>query len=567
MKIAAELGKFKSYVFNYSFAFDFSWEVVNFCKALKAEHGFNELTFFEGKWRFNSPKMAVFLRDRFPEIVIEDADLVANMETAREQIKREKELELKSIEIKNKTTTDFVVEGVKGNLYDYQKVAVEFFVNNNGRVILASDIGTGKTLMSLAYMAHSKKIPALIISPASVKLSWEREVKKWTNLSTFVIGSKTSMDSIPVADVYIINYDVLKKFMLFLKQMPFVCLVTDESHLLKNAGAQRSQLAKELSRDIPHILMLSGTPLLNRPMDLFNQLNILDPKRWSNFMSYAKRYCGAFQSFFGWDTSGATNIEELKENIAKYFIRFRKEDVLKDLPPKVFIDVPVALNNGYQRMYENAMESLVDYLIKVKNKTVEDAERSESAKQLVLLNELRQITTACKAEQAKELVENIIESGEKVIVFSVFNQPLLDLQEYFGSKAVILIGSTAQEQRQYNIDQFQNDPTCQIFLGGTKASGVGITLTAASNVVFIDQPWTAADYAQAYGRAERIGNKSECIKIHQMLCAGTMDEKIADLVREKQKIFDQIFNGAVISLEETSVASDLIKQIKEDNNI
>lgn len=562
MKIVAETTKYHTHAFE----FDFRWDILEKCRGLKNAFGWQEFTFFLGKWRFSNPKMAVYIRNLFPAVSIQDETLLFQMEMVKDEAEKEVQREQQAKEIKAKTDTDFQVDGVNGNLYGYQKVAVEFFVNNNGRVILASDIGTGKTLMACAYVAHARVTPGIVVCPASVKVGWEREIRKWTNLTTCVITPKTIMGDIPVADMYIINYDILPKFLEFLTQMPFKVMIIDESHLVKSTKARRSQLTKKLSRKIKHILMLSGTPLLNCPADLFNQLNILDPAKWSNWMSFMKRYCAAPDSFAGYDNKSSSNVEELKEKISKYFIRFRKEDVLKDLPPKVFIDVPVPLSNDYQKAYDFAMASLVDYLIKARNKTVEEAERSKGAEHLVLLNELRQITTACKADQATELIENIIETGEKVIVFSVFNQPLLDLQKKFEGKSVLLIGSTPIDDRQVAIDKFQNEPNTQIFFGGTKASGVGITLTAASHVLFLDQPWTSADYAQAYGRAERIGNKAECIKIHQMMCAGTVDEKIASLVEEKKKLFDQVFNGGATP-EKSNIVGDLLEQIKRENNI
>lgn len=563
MKIVAEATKYHSHAFE----FDFAWDVLNKCRNLKNTFGWQEFTFFLGKWRFANPKMAVYLKNLFPDLEIADEGLLMQMDLVKEEAEQDVLREKQAIEIKAKTDTDFEVKNVKANLYGYQKVAVEFFVNNNGRVILASDIGTGKTLMACSYVAHTQELPGLVICPASMKLAWEREIRKWTDLTTCVMNSKTDLNNLPVADMYIINYDILSRFEKeFLTQMPFKVLIIDESHLVKSYKAQRTKSTEKIAKRIRRVLMLSGTPLLNCPADLFQQLKILDPAKWSNWKSFVKRYCANPQSITGYDNKSASNIEELKEKMAKYFIRFRKEDVLKDLPPKVFIDVPVALNNGYAQAYEFAMASLIDYLIKAKNKTLEEAEKSEGAKHLVLLNELRQITTACKAGQAKELIESILEAGEKVIVFSVFNQPLVDLQELFKDKSVLLLGSTAIEDRQVAIDKFQNDPNTQIFFGGTKASGVGITLTAASHVLFLDQPWTAADYAQAYGRAERIGNKAECIKIHQMMCASTVDEKIASLIEEKKKIFDQIFNGGAAP-EKSNVVGDLLEQIKRENNI
>lgn len=562
MQIIAEKTKYH----DYAFEFPFSYQVLEICRRIKNTYGWQDFTFFEGKWRFKRPHIAVYLTYHFPNIKILDENLVTQIGLVKQKMHSDALSTAESNAIKNKTSSDLEISNLKLPLYEYQKIAVEFFLNNNGRIILASDVGTGKTAMSLGYIAHSNRIPALVVCPASVKYGWEREVNKWTHFSSFVIDSKTPVEEIPEAQIYIINYDILGKFIDFLKSKKFVSVFVDESHMIKSPSAQRSKFVKEICKDISSVALLSGTPLLNRPIDLFNQLTIIDSYKWSNWMNYVYTYCGAKKTHFGLDTSGATNIEDLKAQISKYFIRFKKEDVLKDLPPKVFIDVPIKLYNGYQKHYNAAMNSLITYLLREKNKSVEQAEKSLRAEQVVLLNELRQITTACKAEAAVEIIENIIESGEKVIVFSMFNKPLKDLYEKFKKESVIVIGETPTDERQIAIDSFQNRDATKIFLGGVKAAGAGITLTAASNVLFLEHPWTAADYAQAYGRAERIGNKSECIKIHQMLAIGTIDEKIKMLIESKKKIFDQLFNDGQIPTESGDVTNDLLKEIKKENN-
>lgn len=561
MQIIAEKTKYH----DYAFEFPFSYQVLEVCRRIKNAYGWQDFTFFEGKWRFKRPHIAVYLMYHYPNIQVMDENLLREMGLVKQKMHSDALTTAESNAIKSKVQSSLEIKNLKLPLYEYQKIAVEFFLNNNGRIILASDIGTGKTAMSLAYIAHEHKVPALVICPASVKYSWEREVEKWTNLSSFVIDSKTPVSEIPNAQIYIINYDILGKFIDFLKAQNFSAVFIDESHMIKSATAQRSKFVKEICKNVPSVSLLSGTPLLNRPIDLFNQLTIIDPYKWHNWMSFVYTYCGAKKTYFGLDTSGATNIEDLKAQISKYFIRFKKEDVLKDLPSKVFIDVPIKLQNGYRKSYDAAMNSLVTYLLREKNKSVEQAEKSLRAEQVVLLNELRQITTACKAEAAVEIIENIIESGEKVIVFSMFNKPLKDLYEKFQKESVIVIGETPTDERQTAIDSFQNRDATKIFLGGVKAAGAGITLTAASNVLFIDQPWTAADYAQAYGRAERIGNKANCIKIHQMLAIGTIDEKIKTLIESKKKIFDQLFNDGQIPTESGDVTNDLLKELKEEN--
>ena len=440
----------------------------------------------------------------------------------------------------------------------------------DGLYITDDYIVTHNTAQALAYIVHQKISRTLVICPASVKYAWESEVKKWTKLKPFVLSSdffrsnEATLDVIKQHDIFIINYDILKRFIDSYGDVRWDCLVVDEFHYIKSGTAIRTKFVKSIGKRISHILLLSGTPLLSRPAELLTGLQMMDPIIWKDWRSYTERYCDGHQGYWGWDARGSSNIDELKQKISRYFLRRRKEEVLPDLPPKQYIDIPVEMDNESRFEYDLAMSSFVDYLQKVKGKRDKDIAKSMQAMKLVRLGELRQITTKSKINAAQEIIQNIIDSGEKVVVFSNYNEPLQKLHEKFKNESVLILGSTPGSSRKELIDVFQTKPEVKVFFGGIKSTGVGITLTAASNVLFLDYSWVPADHHQAADRTHRIGQTAESINIYQMYARKSIDEKMKSLLASKQALFDKLIEDIPTSEESVSIVDALIKEIQKE---
>lgn len=530
--------------FLYAFKFDLSFDKLDFCRFLCSKMGPGSFNYAYDAWRFNNLDYVQIIVDRFPDTIVE-----ASMQEDMEKYLLAKEMEhltlAKAQKLKEATETNFVVNNIKGELRPYQKIGVEFFINNNGRAILADQMGAGKTAQALAYVAHMNLSKTLVVAPASVKWAWYSETKKWTKLNPYVVDSKNHLtpDVLFNHDVFIINYDILKKFAQILTTARFDAVVLDEVHYIKNSGSQRTKIAKVIAFKTPNVLLLSGTPLLNRPVELFNSLQIMDTSTWNDWRAFTIRYCNGHQGRFGWDARGASNIEELQSRIARYFLRRTKDQVLKELPPKQFVDMVIDMNSEHHKSYKLAEDNFVKYLREIKNKKEKEIEKSITAIQVTKLNELRQIVSRAKIDAAKETIENIIESGEKVVVFSVYNEPLMELKKHFGKQAVVLTGSTNEQDRRMAISKFQNEPETKIFLGGIKSSGVGITLTAGTNVVFVDFSFVPADHMQAVDRIHRLGQTADHVTIYQLIAKDTIDEYMQELLQKKQAIFDTLIDG------------------------
>jgi len=557
-----DIGRYK-----YCFEYEFDLDVLTFCRAIKSKVGSKKFGFYQGKWRFNDIGVVYIIKDKYQLLVLVNNNMEGDIELFEIEKKKQALKEKELSKLKEATDTDFVVRNVKGELYPYQKIGVEFFIRNGGKAILADTMGLGKTLEALAYVAHRELDKTLVICPASVKYAWENEVKKWTKLKPIVIDSKTELTSQLFADnnIFIINYDILKRFVNELTTTRFDCLICDEFHYIKNPVAQRTKYVKSIAKNIESVLLLSGTPLLSRPVELFNGLQLMDPEEFNDYYLYTKRYCAAHQGRFGWDVSGSSKIDELQERINKYFLRRMKENVLKELPPKRFIDYPVELDPVQYRNYKLVENSFVKYLKEIKKKKKEEIDRTLQASALVQLNELRQITSNGKLYSAKYVINSIIDAGEKVVVFSVYNKPLEDLKEEFGDSAVILTGKTNNEKRAEIIKSFQEDDSKKIFLGGIKSGGVGITLTRATNVLFIDYSYLPSDHKQAEDRIHRIGQTADSVTIYQLYAKNTIDERMREILTEKQKLFDTIFNNKTSneSSGQQSIINDLLKKYDE----
>ena len=465
-------------------------------------------------------------------------------------------------EIKTKTDTNFTIKGLKKALYPYQKVGVEFLTVSGGRAIVADAPGLGKTAQALAYIKHTDCQRTLVVAPASVKFSWKLEAEKWTRMSCEVIDSKTDLAKIrPETRIWIINYDILKKHYEQLSKIRFDCMIGDECQLIKSTKALRTKAFRAISRHIPAIILLSGTPLLSRPSELFSLLNIVDPATWDNFYDFARRYCNAHQTRWGLDTSGVSNPEELHARIKGYFIRRNKDEVLKELPPKTFIDVPVKLDPDTAKRYALAASDLAIFLRQYSGKQPAQIAKTLSAEKLTKKNVLRLINALGKIDIAIELIESVIDAGEKVLVFSSFIEPLDKLKEHFKDKAVMITGTTDVKDREEVVRRFQEDPTVQVFLGGFRSAGVGITLTAASNFLAIDFPWNPADYQQSIDRLHRPGQMAKGVNIYQLFAMGTIDEDLRQMLEEKQQIFDQVIDGKLAEKSAIGVMEAIEKRI------
>ena len=419
----------------------------------------------------------------------------------------------------------------------FQKVGLGFIEAAGGNAMIADQMGTGKTCQSLAYLAlHPEMRPAVIVCPASLKLNWQREAEMWLETDDVVEVIKNGKPYSLTGDIglIIINYDVLKKWLPELQRCKPQVLIYDESHYIKSPKSARSKAAAQLAKSVPHKILLTGTPVLNRPAELWHQLQIIDSKTYtqSKFFQWHKRYAGARQLHFGQktvlDISGATNLGELAASLRGIMIRRTKADVLPDLPTKRRQIIFVSIDN--RREYDRAEKDFMAWVAEQKGQAA--ADRASNVEQLSIVEALRQIAIQGKMKQAIAWISDFLETGEKLVVFATHRATVDALMQEFSKVAVRLDGGMCAEEKQISVDRFQSDSEIRLFIGNIQAAGVGITLAEASNVLFVELGWTPALMEQAEDRTHRIGQKN-AVNIYFMIAENTIDEKIVNLLEAK----------------------------------
>ena len=421
-------------------------------------------------------------------------------------------------------------------------------------------MGLGKTRQAIVALRHAAPGgPYLVVCPASVKRNWAREIAVAApDASTHVIerGAEIAAED----EWVIVNYDILGKHMATLGGVRWAGLVFDEAHYLKNHRSARSRLARQLADRAkgdgghPAVYLLTGTPLTNRPRDLFVLLQLVGHPLGRSFLSFAKRYCAAEKNDYGWETRGASNIEELTVQLHGVMLRRSKDQVLS-LPPKIRTWLPVDVPKGTG---VRDMRKVVELLIGDTELSPQSPvdERRLRGRLLHAVTRARQTLADAKVNATIDLVTGAVEQGEKVIVFSCFEEPVQKLVEAFRGSAVLLTGGTPAEKRQAMVDRFQQDDHIRVFVANIIAGGIGNNLTAATQVVFNDLDWVPANHWQAEDRAYRIG-QTRTVNVTYMVAADTIDDFVQMVLEKKARLVSAIVDG-------TAIAQDLSGDVLDE---
>ena len=460
--------------------------------------------------------------------------------------------------------------------YEYQKQGIAYALEKK-RCILGDEQGLGKTIEAIGLLTASNALPALVICPASLKINWQRELKKFGGLSAVILDDKNravfphywqtkKRNGRALGEVFICNYESLRKFFVTrvkregrftMKSIEFSerikmfrSVIIDESHKCKNKGTQQSKFVQGICQGKEYVLCLTGTPVVNNNIDLIQQLTIMG--RLDDFGGYTKfmaRYCAGLRK--------ASHLKELNYLLRKNcFIRRMKKDVLLQLPEKTRSYLVTDIDN--MREYKEAERDIINYLIKYEDADDDKIQRTIRGAIMVKMGLLKQISARGKVKGAIDIIHNTIdgEDGQKLIVFCYLKEVVEALRKEFKG-AVSVTGDDNAVQKQAAVDKFQNDANCKLIILNYKSGGVGLTLTAASNVLFVEQPWTAADCVQAEDRAHRNGQKN-AVNCVYLLGEGTIDEYMYELIQTKKTIADGV-TGTDDEVESHKVSeSDLI---------
>jgi SWI/SNF-related matrix-associated actin-dependent regulator 1 of chromatin subfamily A len=443
------------------------------------------------------------------------------------------------------------VTQLQNGLYPHQVDGIKF-LTHHGRAILADDMGLGKTRQ--AVIAMNQAAPngvVLVICPASLKLNWQREIHLVKpDDAVEVIGVKGYEVDKP--RWVVVNYDQLAKNADRLREIAWAGVIIDEAHFIKNASQRTSQVLKIIGvsdnkRDSvagPRLVfLLTGTPMPNRPRDLFNLLRAVGHPSTRSFLSFAKRYCGAYQNDFGWVTEGASNIAELNLLLKEVMLRRKKDDVL-DLPPKIRSWVPVQIEAA------GALKSYEEFLGWW---TQSDPSKPNDTEFLARITKLRVSLHKAKHAACAERIKDVLATGQKVVVFTCYSDGITKHKKALGDKAVTVTGSDTAKQRMAAMDKFHKDPAVQVALCNLIAGGVGLNMTAGTHVIFQDLDWVPANHLQAEDRCYRIGQQNR-VTVEYLIADGTLDGHIAQLLDTKLKLVQAVESD---ELPDASVLKDL----------
>ena len=427
----------------------------------------------------------------------------------------------------------------------------------------------GKTLQSIATINLADAFPCLVVCHSSLKINWLREWEKFTDKKAMILTDKvrdtwTFFFQTGMHQVFIVNYESLKKY--FVQRIKkaegwtlrdvefrnsinlFKSVIIDESHRCKSASTQQAKFCKGICTGKEWVIELTGTPVVNRPKDLIPQLAILDRMNdFGGYKPFVDRYCSGQRE--------ASNLRELNFNLWKYCM-FRREKslVLTDLPDKIRQVNTCEITN--RKEYMDAERDLIMYLQKYKDADDDKIAKAMRGEVMVRINILRQISARGKVRDVIEFVKDFRENGKKIILFCSLHEVVDQLKRYFPT-AVSVTGRDSQDEKQRAVDAFQNNPKADIIICSIKAAGVGLTLTASSNVAFVEFPWTYADCCQCEDRAHRIGQK-DSVTCYYFLGRRTIDEKVYRIIQEKKNIANAV-TGSTEDIEENIV--DMVARI------
>ena len=440
-------------------------------------------------------------------------------------------------------TSDIEVPVPEGLDYrPFQKAGIYYMVSSFGnRHLLGDPMGVGKTIQAIGLINYRAYKRVTIVCPASLILNWKDELEKWLVNETKIHVIKNGKDVLPEdAEIIIGSYSLVSNPNI-LKQLRYgmetELLICDESHYLKNPKAGRTKTilgSGALMKCAKEVIFISGTQMLNRPIELYGILDSACPVAigFRNWFEYAKDFCGAYHDGFCWNVDGASNQKELGQRLRAYLmVRRRKEKVLPQLPDKeariVFLDPNPASKKAAKKMAKFSL----DEIEKNKGNAVGFEGLSEAR---------RELGEAKVPAALKYLKEKLESENQKIIVFAHHKDVIKELEEGLSAYGVVSIkGTTSREKRHENVKRFQNDENVKVFVGSITAAGVGITLTAASYVAFVEASWVPGENQQAFDRAHRMGQKNFVLG-EFLTFAGTLDEKILRSHINKNKIIREV---------------------------
>ena len=453
----------------------------------------------------------------------------------REERARRRDLD----EIRVKDDSDHIKEELssilKLPLYPYQNAAVEFIDRADGRAMDADQMGLGKTATAIGYAAL-RSLKTLVVCPKSVVIGWQREILRFTGKKATIWSSETKLGRID-ATWHIINYDIVEKRSDELRKAGFDLLVCDEATMLKNRKTKRAmsvlgdwkQRKKYPGIKTKHVLFLTGTPVMNRPIEAFSLLNFLDNDRFNNFFQFTQKYGG-------WRGAEPRNLDDLHYRTKDLIIRRLKKDILTELPAKQRNDLYVELTPSEVKEYSDLLHKLFRKWRALGKPTVAE------------MPAIQQYLNSKKIPRLIEMADELLDQDRGLLVYSCFIAPLMQLKKHYGDKAALIHGQMTQRERQQSIDDLKSGKAkIGLFSIGAGALGIDGLQYSIDTVAFLDRWWVPSIHEQAEDRLFRIGQTKQ-VQAYYFTCEDTIDEYMGNILKDKQRIIDEIVDGNLVTI-------------------
>ena len=442
---------------------------------------------------------------------------------------------------------------LKTELYPYQKEGVRVLRDRDGTALLADEVGLGKTLQSLyycwRYLPRDEGGPIVVVVPAHLKTVWKRQAQQHLELRAEVLfHERVPADRLPPLDpdgVLVINYDILtpddwkagtpppeRAWVRWLADLKPRLLICDEAHVLSNPDSQRTRAVRWLARRVPRRLVLTGTPMANKPGDLWSLLNILWPDRFPSRFEFGSEYANPKKVHGRWTYPGAKNLDRLHRVLTEEcgMVRRRKQDVLKDLPAISYDVVPIDCD---LREYRKAEEDLARWLAET---SALASERARENAALTKLTALVQLAAKAKLDQVVRWVRDFLAEGEgKLLLGAIHYRVTGPLMSALGKRGVLVDGTMSAKKKDAAFDRFNQDPDCRVLVGNVHAAGTGWSCTSTSDGALCEIPWRPSDVEQFAGRIHGVGRglAGRPAQMRLLVATGTIEEKQCELIQRK----------------------------------
>lgn len=488
------------------------------------------------------------------------------------------------VSVLNSNTQACDIPGFSFQLKEYQAQGVAYLERWDGNVLLADEPGLGKTAQVMAYAWQNRRFPMLVVLPKTLLLNWRREITLMlgSQLSVLIVGfvpSKKRQAQLraqwphvsfsrvpqPGYDVTLINYDIVERNLAALEAQNYDYVVADESHKIKNPKAHRTQAflrlvtgREEIPRQrgqfrqvhdaVPHVTFCTGTPMLNRPVELWTTVNTLAGwvPQFENFFNFASKFCNAHKTRWGWDFNGSSNEAEINTLLTETcMLRRLKQDVLKDLPPKTFVTVPLEFDRAEYDAVAAAFEGSGAWKQGMETLVRHGGNAAKSDEAIVALGKCREIAAYAKLDNAVEWIMDFVEQGEKLVVFAHHQRMVDQVAERLAAANIgvrVIRGGVSLEQRAQAAQDFQTRNDVQVIVLNIASAGFGITLTAARACAFLQLPWTPGDLIQAADRVHRIGQQDN-VTVYNLVAEGTVEEDMGELIMSKAAVSNAVVDG------------------------